>query len=114
MKQAEAEVSDLLSLDVNMLDVEETEQIQRLWGKILAAQGNLIDAVRILQGSLGQLERVQPYEKGCTLLALAEVLAQLGGRSEEARNHAEQARKIFARLGAKLDLQEANQLLARL
>lgn len=109
---AEAEIQALLDLEPESLDVE-AEPIQRLWGRILAARGELAEARQVLQDSLARLEqRGERYEMGCTLLALARVLAQMEGQAAEALAHAERAREIFADLGARLDLQEAEELIA--
>jgi tetratricopeptide (TPR) repeat protein len=113
MTQAETEIQTLLALGMDALDTE-AEPMQRLQGQILAAQGKLAEATQVLQESLERLEQSQAhYEIGCTLLALAGVLAQIQGRAAEARESAERARAIFADLGAKLDLKEADELLAR-
>jgi len=112
--QAEAETRALRALTAEELSVE-AEPVQRLWGQVLATQGKLAEAQQVLQDSLARLEqRREPYQTGCTLLALARVLAQMEGRAGEARAHAERAREIFADLGARLDLQEAEELITEL
>jgi len=112
--QAWSEIQALLSLDADMLDVE-TEPIQRLRGQVLAAQGKLTEAAQVLEASLERLEQKQArYETGRTLLALAGMLVQMEDRAAEAREHAERARAICADLGAKLDVQEADELLVKL
>jgi len=114
LAQAEAEIQLLLDMDRELLDIE-AEPIQHLWGHILAARGKLEEAVQVLQESLGRLEQdhVQ-YEIGCTLLELARVLAGVEGRTEEALAQAKRAHATFAGLGARLDLEEAEQLMAGL
>ena len=111
--RAEAEIQALLAPGTK-LGIE-AEPIHRLRGQILAAQGKLAEAAQVLQESLKRLEQDQAvYEMACTLLALAEVLAQMEGKAPEARACAERARRIFADLSAKLDLQEAGELVAKL
>jgi hypothetical protein len=51
---------------------------------------------------------------GRTLLALPGVLVEMDGRAEEARTHAERARTTFGVLGARLDVQETDKLIAEL
>jgi tetratricopeptide (TPR) repeat protein len=111
--RAEAEIQALLAPGTK-LGIE-AEPIHRLRGQILAAQGKLAEAAQVLQESLKRLEQDQAvYEMACTLLALAEVLAQMEGKAPEARTCAERAQKTFADLSAKLDLQEADKLIAQL
>jgi tetratricopeptide (TPR) repeat protein len=114
LAQAEAEIQPLLSLEKRDLGVE-FEPIQRLWGQILAARGRLDEALQVLQESLERLEQSpMRYKTAGTLLALANVLAKMEGRAAEARLYAERARAILTDLGARLDLQEAEALLARI
>lgn len=111
ISQAEAEIQPLLSMDTDVLDVE-LEPIQRLRGQSLAARGNLIEAVQVLQSVLERLEQKQArYEIARTLLALTDVTAQMKDGATNARAHAERAQAIFADLGAKWDVQEVNKLL---
>jgi len=114
LTQAEAEVKPLLALKRDKLGID-AEPIQRLWGQILAAQGKLSKAQIVLQESLRQLGLYETdYEVACTLLVLSGVLAGMKGRMEQALEHVERARAIFAELGAKPDLEEADRLIARL
>jgi class 3 adenylate cyclase/tetratricopeptide (TPR) repeat protein len=114
MVRAEAEIQALLSLDVDVL-ADEAEPIQHLRGEILAAQGKSMEALEVLRASLERLERKQArYQKGLLLLALAWVLKQTDELSAQARPIAERARVIFADLGAKLDVQAVDELLAEL
>ena len=71
--RAETELRTLLG--AGDLGVE-AEPVQRLWGQFLAAQGDLIEAERVLRESLARVEQKgERYEAGCTALALARVLA---------------------------------------
>jgi class 3 adenylate cyclase/tetratricopeptide (TPR) repeat protein len=111
---AEAEIQALLSMDTDVLDVE-VEPIQRLRGLCLVAQGKPDEGIQVLRTSLERLEHKQArYETARTLLALAEVLAQMDDRTAEAKIHAERARAVFVDLGARLDIHETDELLARL
>jgi tetratricopeptide (TPR) repeat protein len=112
LERAEAELQTLLSkADLGV----EFEPVQRLQGQLLAAQGNAIEAERILRESLERLEqRGERYEVGRTCLALARVLAQGEGSLLEARAQSVRAVEIFADLGARLDLSEAQDLTARM
>jgi len=112
--QAKAEIELLRAQGTDRLGIE-TEAIERLWGQVLAAQGDLADAVQVLQGILKSPgEEGAGYETARTRLALAGVLVQIRGRETEAREHAERARETFADLGARLDLEEADRMIARL
>lgn len=112
--QAEAEIQPLLSLTKEDLR-EEYEPVQRLRGQILSAQGDLDEAAQVLQDSLTRLEQgEEPYQIGRTRLALGRVLAQMECRTAEALGHAKRAREIFANLGARPDMQEADRLIAEL
>jgi len=112
--QAQAEIQELLSTGADVL-ADEAEPIQRLWGEILAAQGEPEEANRVLEASLDRLEqRRKRYQAARTRLVLARVLAQVSGRAEEALAHAGRARATFAELGARLDLREAEQWIAGL
>jgi tetratricopeptide (TPR) repeat protein len=112
--RAEAEVQALLALDVDVL-ADEAEPIQHLRGQILAARGELVEAIQVLYASLARLEeKGMRYQTGRALLVLAGVLAGKDGRAAEAQAHARRAREIFAGLGAKLDLQEAERLIVEL
>lgn len=112
--QAEAEVQALLALDVDVL-ADEAEPIQHLRGQILAARGEPVEAIQVLYASLARLEeKGMRYQTGRALLVLAGVLAGKDGRTAEAQAHAKRAREIFADLGAKLDLREAEGLIVEL
>lgn len=112
--QAEVETQNLLSLDVDVLG-SDVEQIQRLRGQVLAAQGRPLEAIEVLEASLERLEQQRArYQTGRTLSALACVMTQVKDRSTEARACAERARVIFAELGARPDVQEVEELLAKI
>jgi class 3 adenylate cyclase/tetratricopeptide (TPR) repeat protein len=112
LEQAEGEIGALLS--EKWLGVE-AEPIHCLQGQILAARGKQDEAIPVLQKSLEQSEKNKVrYDIGCASLTLAVVLAEIDNRDAEARSHAERAQAIFAELGAKFDLQEAEELIARL
>jgi len=114
LAQAEHEIQPLLALPKDELDIE-FEPVQRLWGRILAARGEMTEAIRVLQESLERLEKDQNrYELGCTLLVLAEMLAQIEDRVTDAMAHAQRARTMFDRLGARSDMEEADRVIARL
>ncbi|MEE8389849.1 MAG: CHAT domain-containing protein, partial [Anaerolineae bacterium] len=112
--QAETEIQAMLSLDVDVL-ADEAEPIQHLRGQLLAAQGKLAEAIQVLYASLARLEQKQMrYQTGGALLALAGVLAHKEDRAAEAKAHARRARDIFTDLGARLDVQKADTLIAEL
>jgi tetratricopeptide (TPR) repeat protein len=113
LDRAQDEIQELLTLDMDVL-ADEAEPIERLRGQVLAAYRETAEAVKVLEASLERLESGgMRFQTGATLLALAGVLSQVEGRTQDATAHAERAREIFAELGATLDAKEAEELLAK-
>jgi tetratricopeptide (TPR) repeat protein len=113
LNQAEAVLQGIEVLGANVL-ADEAAPIQRLRGQVLAAQGELDEAIQVLEASLERLEgEGMRYQTAGALLALAGAFSQMEDGALEARSHAERARAIFQDLGAMLDLREAEELLRK-
>lgn len=111
---AETELDALLAQDENDLGLE-FEPVQSLLGQLLAANGRNEVALKILQDSLQRLEQSEErYQAACANLTLAGVFANMAGNVEMARRYAGEARIIFVDLGARLDVERVDTLLARL
>ena len=110
---ANEEIHALLVLGDEFL-ADEAEPIQRLWGQLLAAQGIETEAIQVLEANLTRLKAAKMrYQTGLTHLALAAAFAQID-KLAKAKTQAEQARTLFAELGARLDLQETEAFLVSL
>jgi hypothetical protein len=107
---AQAALDKWLSGEAEVL-ADEAEPIQILYSQILAAQGEIDQAVKILQASLHRLEDTgMRYQLAQAQLALAHVLASLDPQAS--RNLAKHAQAIFTALCARLDEVDAVILLA--
>ena len=83
----------------------------RLLGELNAQAGQHAEAAQYLDTALALADTcAAPYERALTLLAIAELRAATGSR-DEARASRDEARGIFARLGARPALERAEALL---
>jgi tetratricopeptide (TPR) repeat protein len=83
---------------------------RRVLGQIYMRQGRYQDAQQELQSSLDILEALDSqYQIGQTLVVLAKLYRELG-QTLEFQHHIKRATVIFEHLGAKLDLDQAQQL----
>lgn len=111
---AEAEIEAMRARPAEKLG-EDAEPVQRLWGQVLAARGEIAQAEQVLQESLDRLAQGgNRYQTAVTQAALAGVVAQVEGRTDAARALAMQAHKALDDLGARLEAEETAELLASL